>query len=72
MDKWDELTHRVQQGFLAEEPDAVLAASFSLIAEFGRTMEQIGADLDRIATTTEGHGTPKITGEPSGPLPLDL
>lgn len=53
MDKWDEMTHSIQQGFLAEEPEAVMAAVFKLAAEFGRTLEQIGADLDRIATATE-------------------
>jgi hypothetical protein len=63
MDKWDDLTHRIQQGLLAEEPDAVMAATFGLVAEFGRTLEQVGADLDRIATAIEARATP---------APLDL
>ena len=69
MDKWDELTHRIQQGFLAEEPEAVMAATFKLIAEFGRTMEQMSADLDRLATAAEKANI-EITG--SAPAPLDL
>lgn len=53
MDKWEELTHRIQQSLLAEEPDAAVAAGFQLLCEFGRTFEQIGADLDRLATAAE-------------------
>lgn len=53
MDKWDELTHRIQQSILAEEPEAAVSAGFQLICEFGRTLEQIGADLDRLATAAE-------------------
>jgi hypothetical protein len=26
MDKWDEIVHRIQQGILAEEPEAALTA----------------------------------------------
>lgn len=64
MDKWDELTHRIQQSILAEEPEAAVAAAFQTIAEFGRTLETISSDLDRIATAaenrvdTEDHGLP--------------
>lgn len=53
MDKWDELTNRVKQGILAEEPDAALAGGLQLFAEFGRTFELLGADIDRIATALE-------------------
>lgn len=53
MDKWDEIVHRIQQSILAEEPEATLAAGLQLFTEFGRTMEQISADLDRIATAIE-------------------
>lgn len=53
MDKWDEIVHRIQQSILAEEPEAAVSAGLQLFAEFGRTMEQIGADLDRIATAIE-------------------
>lgn len=53
MDKWDELTQRIQNGFLAEEPEAVMSATFTLVAEFGRTLEQISADLDRLSTAAE-------------------
>lgn len=58
MDKWDDLTHRIQQGFLAEEPEAVMAATFTMVAEFGRTFEQISADLDRLATAAEKANEP--------------
>lgn len=68
MDKWDELTNRVKQGLLAEEPDAVLAGALQLFAEFGRTFELIGADIDRIATVLESQVV-TISGEPA---PLDL
>ena len=53
MDKWDEMVNRVKQGILAEEPDAALSGALQLFAEFGRTMEQISADMDRIATALE-------------------
>lgn len=53
MDKWDELVNRVKQGILAEEPEAALAGALQLLAEVGRTFEQIGADVDRIATAFE-------------------
>lgn len=68
MDKWDETVHRIQQGVLAEEPEAALTAALQLFAEFGRTVEQMGADLDRIATVLEGRQV-EITGEPAA---LDL
>lgn len=53
MDKWDEMVGRIQNGFLAEEPEAVVSGALQLFAEFGRTLEQISADLDRIATAAE-------------------
>lgn len=77
-DKWDEMTTRVQQGFLAEEPEAVMAATFGLLAEFGRTFEQIGADLDRLATAAESQNqivntlADPFADEPVEPKPLDL
>lgn len=68
MDKWDEITHRIQQSILAEEAEAAASAALQLFAEFGRTLEQIGADLDRIATAAEKQQV-EITGTPA---PLDL
>jgi hypothetical protein len=71
MDKWDEMVSRVKNGILAEEPDAVVAGSLQLFAEFGRTLEQMGADLDRIATTLERAFEPGV--EPAKEPPtLDL
>jgi hypothetical protein len=65
MDKWDEIVNRIKQGMLAEEPEAALAGALQLFAEFGRTLEQLGADVDRIATTLEAAGQPPtISGEP--------
>lgn len=60
MDKWDEIVNRMKQGILAEEPDAALAAGLQLFAEFGRTMEQLGADTDRIATALEAGAKPPV------------
>lgn len=70
MDKWDEITHRVQQSILAEEPEAALAGALQLFAEFGRTLEMISADLDRIATAAE-HQMVEISG-PAEPQVHDL
>jgi hypothetical protein len=63
MDKWDEIVGRVKNGILAEEPDAALAGALQLFAEFGRTMEMISADMDRIATVLERQDV-TITSEP--------
>lgn len=68
MDKWDELVDRIKNATLAEEPEAALAGALQLFAEFGRTLEQAGADLDRIATALEKDHV-EITGSPA---PLDL
>jgi hypothetical protein len=70
MDKWDELVNRVKQGILAEEPDAALAGGLQLIAEVGRTLEQIAEDLDRIATSIEREAV-EISGSTEPPV-LDL
>lgn len=53
MDKWDETVHRIQQGILAQEPEAALAAGLQLFAEVGRTLDTISADMGRIATVLE-------------------
>lgn len=53
MDKWDDLCSRIKNGLLAEEPDAVLAAGLTLFAEFGRTIELLTQDTDRLATAAE-------------------
>ena len=58
MDKWDEMVNRVKHGILAEEPDAALAGALQLFAEFGRILETLGADVDRIATALEKPATP--------------
>lgn len=63
MDKWEELTHRIQQSILAEEPESAVSAAFQVVVEFGRVLEQMSADLDRIATAIE-HQTVEISGEP--------
>lgn len=54
MDKWDEIVHRVQQSILADEPEAAMTAALQLFAEFGRMVELISTDMDRIATALEG------------------
>lgn len=50
MDKWDEITERLKKAIAAEEPEAALAAGLQLFAEFGRTIELLTGDMDRIAT----------------------
>lgn len=68
MDKWDEIVHRIQQSILAEEPEAAMSAGLQLFAEFGRTLEMISQDMDRIATAAETRQV-EISGEPPA---LDL
>jgi hypothetical protein len=63
MDKWDESVERIKNGMLAEEPEAALAGALELFANFGRTLELISADMDRIATVLEG-SQQTISGEP--------
>jgi hypothetical protein len=62
MDKWDETVNRVKQGILAEEPEAALAGALQMFADFGRIFEQMGADIDRIATVLERQQV-EITGD---------
>lgn len=66
MDKWDEITARVKNGILAEEPEAAVSAGLELFAHFGRTLELISEDMDRIATVLEGQVV-EISGEPAPP-----
>lgn len=72
MDKWDEMVNRVKNGILAEEPDAVVAGSLQLFAEFGRTLEQMGADLDRVATVLENSNFARPLIDAEEPATLDL
>lgn len=60
MDKWDEATAKIAKAVQAEEPDAALAAGLGLLAEFGRTLELISEDLDRLATAAEKANEPVI------------
>lgn len=60
MDKWDELSDRVKHAILAEEPEATLAAGLQFFAEFGRALELLSSDSDRIATALEKIATPSI------------
>lgn len=63
MDKWDEIVDRLKRSIAAEEPEAALAAGLQLFAEFGRTIELMGGDLDRLATAAEKLADPvEITG----------
>lgn len=70
MDKWDDTVNRIKQGMLAEEPEAALAGGLQLLAEFGRTLEQISADIDRVASALEAQHVD--VGGSSTPMPLDL
>lgn len=53
MDKWDELTGRIARAAAAEEPEAALMGALQLFAEFGRALELISGDMDRLATAAE-------------------
>lgn len=53
MDKWEEITQKIIKAVQAEEPNAALVGSMQLIAEFGRTLELISEDLDRLASAAE-------------------
>lgn len=63
MDKWDELTGRIARAAAAEEPEAALMGALQLFAEFGRTLELISGDMDRLATAAEKM---TATPEPAG------
>lgn len=63
MDKWDEIVNRIKNGILAEEPDAALSGALQLLAEIGRTFEQMGADVDRIASVMEAPPELNISGD---------
>lgn len=53
MDKWDAITDRLKKAMIAEEPEAALSAGLELFAEFGRALELLGEDTDRLATAAE-------------------
>lgn len=53
MDKWDEMVERMQRAILADEPAAILSAGLQFFAEFGRTIELLGEDVNRLATAAE-------------------
>lgn len=65
MDKWDEITDRVKNGLLAEEPEAALSGALELFANFGRVLELISEDLDRIASAIENK--PQAIDDPNQP-----
>lgn len=66
MDKWDELTDRIARAAVAEEPEATLMGALQLFAEFGRTLELISGDMDRLVTAAEKlTATPEPAGEAS-------
>lgn len=66
MDKWDDTVDRIKQAVLAEEPEAALAGALQLFADFGRIVELISIDMDRIATVLEG-GSAEVSAEPAQP-----
>lgn len=68
MDKWDESVERIKNGMLAEEPEAALAGALQLFADFGRTLELISADMDRIATALEGGYKPQPGDDDAAPV----
>lgn len=70
MDKWEESVERIKNGMLAEEPEAALAGALQLFADFGRTLELISADTDRIATALEGGYKPLPGDDDAEPAPV--
>lgn len=48
MDKWGELTGRIKNSILAEEPEAAVAAAFDYLAEFGRQLQRIADALEPV------------------------
>lgn len=48
MDKWDELTQRIQNSILAEEPEAATSAAFQFAAEIGRQMDRIATAFEKL------------------------
>jgi hypothetical protein len=62
MDKWEEIVDRLKKSIAAEEPEAALAAGLQLFAEFGRTIELLAGDMDRLATAAEKLTSLEITG----------
>lgn len=67
MDKWEESVDRIKNGMLAEEPEAAVAGALQLFADFGRTLEMISMDMDRIATTLERAFVQNEEVPPAGP-----
>ena len=53
MDKWDKLAGAIFESAKQENKDAAALALLGFVTEIARTFEQIGADLDRIATALE-------------------
>ena len=53
MDKWEELTTRIQQAILAQEPEAAVASAFAFVAEFGRQIERIADALQPVTISGE-------------------
>jgi hypothetical protein len=64
MDKWEDMVSRVKNGILAEEPEAALSGALEMFAEFGRTVQQIGFNIDRIATALENGYSDEDAGIP--------
>lgn len=54
MDKWDQLGEDITKAILADEPAAILVAVLKYFGEFGRALELISSDTDRLATAAEG------------------
>ncbi len=53
MDKWDTLASAVFESVKQENKEATGTSVLCFLCEIARTFEQIGADLDRIATALE-------------------
>lgn len=59
MDKWDELLKSIADAGDADDGKLAGIMALKLLGEFARTIEQMGADLDRIATALEARNAGK-------------
>lgn len=59
MDKWDELLKSIVDAGSGGDNELAALMALKLAGEFFRMMEQMGADLDRIATALEARNEGK-------------
>ena len=53
MDKWDQMMQALREASTEKDSEKAVFVAVNFITEIARAFEQIGADLDRIATALE-------------------